>query len=168
MAAVPISESSSSACSSRSSPRLDYFDPRKVSNSFGVNFNTLGLDSDLNDFFPNTVDPFIDDTLSPCLPRVQTEANLSGWFETNRSPSAYGNNEPPIYAQSHCQDSNQDFVTGSANLTLASSGKSPFSKQQPSTSPLARQHPAVPFCPSSASGNPTAEELNEYCMSRYL
>ncbi|KAF8891958.1 fungal-specific transcription factor domain-containing protein [Gymnopilus junonius] len=155
MPGVPsISESSSSACSSRSSPRLDYFYPRKVSNSFSMGFNTLALDSELNDFFPNTADPFVDDAFSPCLPRVQTDTNLSGWFETGRTCAAYGNNEPPIYAQSHCQD-NQDFVTGSTNLTLSSLGKSPFLRQHPST---ARQ----PFCPSSASGNPTTEELNHY------
>ncbi|KDR83171.1 hypothetical protein GALMADRAFT_239005 [Galerina marginata CBS 339.88] len=157
-----ISESSSSACSSRSSPRLDYFDPRKIPNSFNMSFDTLELDSDLHDFFPNAVDPFMEDAFSPCLPRVQTETDLSGWFETNRSCAGYGNGEPPSYSQSHCQGINQDFVTGTTNLTPASSGKSPFSRQHFSTIHPASLNTTTPLCPSSASGNPTTEELNHY------
>lgn len=165
---LAASECSSSACSSRSSPRLDYFDPRKISNSnsFSMGFDTLELDTELNDFFPNHVDPFVEDGFSPCLPRVQTESDLPGWFETHRVCSTYGNNEPSsVYAQAHCLPTNMDFVNGSTNLNPSSSGKSAYSRHHFSTISQASQTGPTPFSPSSAHGNPTTEDLNQYCMS---
>ncbi|PPQ68789.1 LOW QUALITY PROTEIN: hypothetical protein CVT25_008867 [Psilocybe cyanescens] len=153
---------SSSACSSRSSPQLDYFEGRKLSNSFSMGYETLELESEYNDFFPNPVDPFVEDGYSPCVPRVQTETDLSGWFETNRACAVYGNSEPSLYSQSHCLPTNMDFVNSAANLNPASSGKSPFLRQQFSTIPQANQTASSPFSHSSAQADPTTEELNQY------
>ncbi|KAH9480832.1 Zinc finger protein klf1 [Psilocybe cubensis] len=154
---------SSSACSSRSSPQLDYFDGRKLSNSFNMSFEALELEADYNnDYFPNTVDPFVEDGYSPCVPRVQTETDLSGWFETNRTSAVYGNSDPSLYSQSHCLPTNMDFVNNSANLNPASSGKSPFLRHTFSTIPQASQTTPSPFAHSSAQTDPTTEELNQY------
>ncbi|KAF8962958.1 fungal-specific transcription factor domain-containing protein [Flammula alnicola] len=154
------SDCSSSVCSSRSSPQLDFFDPHQLSNSLSVNFNTLGLDSELSDYFSNAIDPFPEDPFSPCLPRAQSEA---AWFETNRSCAGYGSNEPNLYSQPHCQTSDQDFFSGLTNLNRipSSSGKTSFSRQHFSTF-LPMGQSTAPLTPSSASRNPTTEELNHY------
>jgi len=164
-----VSDCSSSACSSRSSPRLELYDPSKFSNnSFHLNFDTLEIDPDLANFFSNPVDPYVEDNYSPCLQRVQTEADLSGWFETNRACTVYGNIEPPPYPQAHSSAANQDFVTGPANLNNSCSGKLPFSRQPFATIPPASQIVTASCYPPSLRVSPTTEELNHYCMSSLL
>jgi len=155
------SDSSSSVCSSRSSPQLEYFDMRQdFANTLSMDFDTLELDSELNNYFPSPLDPFMEEQFSPCLPRVQTEMDLSSWFE--QPSSGYGSNEPSLY--SPCQQQQPDFISGLANLAPSSSSKSPFSRPQFSTiSPVALNPPQFGSA-SSAGADPTPEELNLYRM----
>ncbi|KAF9565095.1 hypothetical protein CPC08DRAFT_659666 [Agrocybe pediades] len=157
-----VSDCSSPACSSRSSPRLELYDPHKFAhNSIHLNLEALEINPDLHGYFPNPVEPFVDH-YSSCLPRIQTEANLSGWFETHRMASTYGNVDPSSYPQTLYPTINHDFVTGPANLNTSCSGKSPFSRQHVSTAHLAGQVPTAPYYPPSLTVNPTTEEFNHY------
>lgn len=152
----------SSACSSRSSPRLDSFDSRQnLSNGFSTGFDTMELDSDFHNLFPNVLDPYMEDPFkfSSCLPRVQPESDVSPWFEFNQSCSAYGSGGPYIYSQPQGAN-DQGFINGLTNLTPAS-----FSKTSHSRQPFCPYSPVNLSVPTSASsGNPTTEELNQYCM----
>ncbi|KAF8810980.1 hypothetical protein BYT27DRAFT_7090364 [Phlegmacium glaucopus] len=157
---VPNLSDCSSAPSSRSSPRLDYFDScQSLSNGFNTTFDTMDLDSDLHNFFPNALDPYMEDPFkfSPCLSRVQPEPDVSPWFEFNQACSAYGSGGPYVYSQPVNHD--QIFVGGLTNLMSASFSKTSYSRQ-----PFCSYSPVDLSVPTSAPapGNPTIEELNQY------
>lgn len=159
------SDCSSSACSSQSSPRLDFLGQRPLPSTFHASFNTLGLDYGLSDSFLHALDPLIENTFSPCLPRAHVEVDLSaGWFETTHHCSAFGASEPNPYSHPHCQTNDQDFVNSLTNLTRnhASSGKTSFSRQHFST--ISPAHNTASLTSSSASRIPMTEELNHFCM----
>ena len=147
----------SSACSSRSSPQLDSFDSRP--NSFNTGFETMALDSDYHSVFSNALDPYMEDSFkfSSCLPRVQSEPDVSPWSDFNQACSAYGTGGPNVYSQPVNHD--QGFVSGLTNLTPTSFSKTfrqPFCVYSP-------VNLSTPTSASSASVNPTTEELNQYC-----
>lgn len=156
----------SSASSSSSSPPLDFFDScQNLPNGFDTTFDTMDLDSDLHNFFPNALDPYIEDPFefSPCLPRAHPEPDISPWFEFNQTCSAYGNGGPYIYSQPH-QGVNHDqsFVGGLTNVMPTSFSKTSNSRQPFCSYSSVNLSP--PTSASLASGNPTTEELNQYCM----
>jgi hypothetical protein len=160
LAGVSNLSDGSSACSSRSSPQLDSFDSRHIPpNAFNASFDTIELDSDLHNFFPNTLDPYIEDPFkfSSCLPRVQLEPDVSPWSEFTQTCTAYGTGG--TYDYSHVD---QGFISGSTNLPPTSSSKTYYSRQ-PFCS-YSQVNLNAPNSASSASGNPTPEELNQYCM----
>lgn len=153
----------SSAGSSRSSPQLDSFDPRQnAPNAFSASFDTMELDSDLSNLFPTTLDPYIEDPFkfSSCLPRIQSEPDVSPWSEFNQTCSAYGAGGP--YDYSHVNHE-QSFVSGTTNLTTTSFSKA-FYSRQPFCSHSTINLNAPNSASSAATTSPTAEELNQYCM----
>ena len=157
-AAFGVSDGSS-ASSSRSSPRSDSFDSgQNLSNGFNTSFDPMELDSDLHNIFPNGLDPYMEDPFkfSSCLPRVQSDPDASPWSEFNQACSAYGAGEPYVYSQP------LQGVNNMTNLAPTSFSKTSYSRQ-PSCS-----YPSVnltsPTSTSSASVNPTTEELNQYRM----
>jgi len=130
-------------------------------NTISMDFDTLELDAELNNYFPTALDPYMEEQFSPCLPRVQTEMDLTSWFD--QTSSGYSNNEPSIYQQCQQQSTNQDFISGLSNLSpTACSGKVPFSRPQfSSISPVAL-NPTQFSGATSGTGDPTPEELNLY------
>ncbi|KAF9046217.1 hypothetical protein BJ165DRAFT_1345120 [Panaeolus papilionaceus] len=140
----------SSGTSSRSSPRLDYFDHRHdMTSNFSTSFDNLELESPLNNPFPTTLDPLLEDPFSSGVSRAPAENDMTAWFE---HCAGYGNQDPQAFPQ------HEQFVTGMTNLNPACSSKHPLSRLHFSTnSPIA----GAPYC-SSASGNPTTEDLDMY------
>ena len=127
-----------------------------------MSFDTIELDSDIHNLFPIVPDPYMENSFrfSSCVPRVQ-ERDVSPWSEFNQTCSAYGTGGPHIYSQP-LQGANHDqsFVSGLTNLTPSSFSKPAYSKQ-----PFCSYPPmsvGAPISASSASGNPTTEELNQY------
>jgi hypothetical protein len=126
----------------------------------------MDLDSDIHNLFPNVLDPNIKDSFkfSSSVAWVQPGPDVTPWSELNQNYSVYGIGEPHIYSQS-LQGSNHDqsFVSSLTNLTPSS-----FSNLAlPSCSyPLVNLGAPIPD--SSASGNPTTEELNQYCRWLWL
>jgi hypothetical protein len=160
-----VSNVGSSACSSRSSPQLDSVDSRhNSSNAFHTSFDAMELGPDFHNLFPNVRDPYIEDSFkfSSCVPWVQSEPDVSPWSELNQTCSVYGIGGPHVYSQPLQGASNHDQspVSGLTNLTPSFS-KSAYSKQ-----PFCSYPPVnlgAPISASPASGNPTTEELNQYC-----
>lgn len=148
-----------SGCSSRSSPQLDPVNSRhNSSNAFhaGTNFNTMDLDSDLHNLFPNVPDPYLKDS-SSSVPWVQPEPDVSQWSELNQTCSTYGIGGQHVYSQPlRGVNHDQSFVSGLTNLTPSSFSKS----EQPFSYPPVNL--GAPISASSVSGNPTTEELNQY------
>ncbi|CAA7262767.1 unnamed protein product [Cyclocybe aegerita] len=157
------SDCASSECSSRASPRLVYFDGRQdLSGSLGMELDTLDYNPELNDFFTNALDPFMEDQYAPCLPRTQSDMDLAGFFDSSQpSPTAYGNGDPLLYSQFFPQSTpDHDFASGPTNLSNTCSSKGAFSGRQfPTISPATQRTSAFG---SSASENPTPEDLNMY------
>lgn len=146
------------------SPQLDSVDSRHSSNAFHTNFETMELDSDIHNLFSNVPDPYIEDSFkfSSCVPRVPPEPDVSPWSEFNQTCSAYGTGGPHVYSQPlQGAYHEQSFVSGLANLTPSSFGKSAYSKQSFCSFPPVNL--GTPISASSASRNPTTEELNQYC-----
>lgn len=161
------SDCSSSVCSSHPSPRLEFFEQPQVSKAFNSNFSTLRLEpDDIHDFIPNGVlDPLVDDSFSPSLPRTYTEADLPIWFETAHSGAEYGNNEPNLYNHPLCQPNDQNFVPSLTNLNRNSvtTDKTSFSRHHFST--IMPLQDAASLNLSSAPRIPIPEELSSYCKS---
>ena len=168
LAASGISESNvsygSSTCSSRTSTQLDPVDSRyNSSNAFHSSFDTIQLDSDNHNLFPNVPDPYIKHSFnfSSSVPWEQSEQDVSPWSESNPTFSSYGTAGPQVYSQPlQGVNHDQSFVSG-MNLTPFSYSKSAYFKQ-----PFCSYPPAnlgAPIFASSASGNPTSEQLNQYC-----
>jgi len=158
---LSASETTSPASSSRSSPRLDFFEPHcQHSDSFSLSLDTLEADSDRRNFFATSLGPVMEDPFTPCLPRPHHQVDLTPhWLETNQSCSTYGNGESTLYSQ----PTNQDFVSTLANLSMSSSGKAPFSRQLfPKSFPADQNATAITL--ASATGGPTSEELSNYSV----
>ncbi|KAJ3514350.1 hypothetical protein NLJ89_g2423 [Agrocybe chaxingu] len=104
----------------------------------------------------------MEDQYTPCLPRTQSDMDLAGFFDSSQaSPAAYGNSDPLLYPQFFPQSTpDHDFASGPTNLSNASSNKGAFSGRQFSTISPATQ--STPAFGSSASENPTPEDLNVY------
>ena len=165
LAGVSNVSDGSSACSSHSSPQLYSDDSRhNPSNVFQTRFDTMELDSDIHNLFPNVRDPFIKDSFkfSSSVPWVHSEPDVSPWSELNQTRSAYsiGGPGPQVYSQ---PNHSQSFVSGLTNLTPSLFSKSAYSKQPFCSYPPLAVNLGAPISASSASGNPTTEELNQYC-----
>ena len=160
LAGVSDISDGSSACSSRSSPQLHRVDCRHHKSSNAIH-DAVELDSDIHDLFPSVPDPYIEDSFkfSPCVPWVHSEQDVSPWSEFNQTCSAYGIGGPHVYSQPLQGD--QSFDSGLTNLTPSSFSKLAYSKQ-----PFCSYPPVnlgAPISVSSGLGNPTTEELNQYC-----
>ena len=167
LAGVSNVSDGSSACSSRSSPQLGSVDSQhNSSNAFHTSFDTMELDSDIHNLFPNVPDPYIEDSFkfSSCVPWVQSEPDVSPWSDLNQTSSAYGVGGPHVYYQPlQGVNHNQSFVSSLTNLTVTPSS---FSKSAYPKQPFCSYPPVnlgAPISASTASGNPTTEELNQYC-----
>ena len=153
----------SSGSSSHSSPQLDSANSSlNSSNSFhaGTSFSTMELNSDLHNLFPNVPHPYIKDSfkISSNVPWVQPEPDVSVWSELNQTCSTYSIGGPHVYSQPlQGVNHDQSFVSGLTNLTPSS-----FSKPEQPFSSYPPVNPSAPISASSASGNPTTEELNQY------
>ena len=153
----------SSVCSSRSSPQLDSADSRHISsNTFHTSFDTMELDSNIHNLFPNVPNPYMEDSskFSSCMPWMQSEPDVSPWSEPNQTYGIGGSHvfSQPLQGVRH----DQSFVSGLTNLTPSSFSKSAYSKQSFCSYPPVNL--GAPISASSVSGNPTTEELNQYCM----
>ncbi|KAF9525895.1 fungal-specific transcription factor domain-containing protein [Crepidotus variabilis] len=150
------SDGSSSACSSRSSPRLEYFDPRQeFPNSPGMNFDISELDVELSSLLPTPFEQVPEEGYPSNPSRGHQEGDSSTW--ANQSSSAYGNSNSSMYFQHHRQG-DQNFASGFPDVSPSSAT---FSTQQFSSIPPIA--PARQFDEgSSGPGMPTTEDLNLY------
>ena len=163
LAGVSTVSEGSSVCSSRSSPQLESVGSRhSSSNTFHTSFDTMEFDSNVHNLFPNVPNPYVEDSskFSSCVPWVQSEPDVSPWSEINQT---YGTGGPQVYSQPlQGVRHDQSFVSGLTNLTPSSFSKSAYSKQPFSSYPPVNL--GAPISASSVTGNPTTEELNQYCM----
>ena len=114
------SDGSSSACSSQSSPRLEYFDPhQEFPNGGSMNFDISELDAELSNLLPNSFEQVTEEGYAP-NGRSQTDNDSTAW--ANQAGSAYGSTSS-LYFQSQ-RHADQGFVHGfpDASRTFASRG----------------------------------------------
>jgi len=157
----------SSVASTRSSPRSELLEHRgDFAQPFDVAFDTLTLDNQLSQIFPNTLGSFDNLELDQSISSRPSQSILMqpiSWLDGGDSFSKLGSGDIYSYSQDIGMEG-QDFLPGYVTSKPSTSLSSP-----PRISSEMSLSPA--FVDSSTMTNPhepTAEDLEHYCMLIFL